>query len=148
MPAGYDKYKFMLTPAQTLSLDEYNDLFERICGDTDLPNYVLNYYLMRTFAKDKRGIAFLSADTENIMSDPLAPEEAMTLYNSRDMTAAPGSGFSQTEPSDASGRPDTSVKIGADYEPDCPVGDIYPKMCIRDSPCISHKSFRIPLLPR
>ena len=127
MPAGYDKYKFMLTPAQTLSLDEYNDLFERICGDTDLPNYVLNYYLMRTFAKDKRGIAFLSADTENIMSDPLTPEEAMTLYSSRDMTAAPGSGFSQTEPSDASGRPDTSLKIGADYEPDCPVSDIYPK---------------------
>ncbi len=62
MPAGYDKYKFMLTPVQTMPLDEYKELFERICGDTDLPNYVLNYYLMRTFAKDKRGISFLTDD--------------------------------------------------------------------------------------
>lgn len=127
MPAGYDKYKFMLTPAQTLSPDEYNELFERICGDTDLPNYVLNYYLMRTFAKDKRGIAFLTADTENIAEESLPQEDAMSLYRISDKAVPSERPCSQDESTDALIGSDTPARIGADYQPDCPVSDIYPK---------------------
>ena len=58
---GYENYKFLLLPEQTLSLENYESLASRICGHINLPNYILNYFLMRTFAKDIRGAAFLIA---------------------------------------------------------------------------------------
>lgn len=98
LPDGYEKYKFMLSPEQAIPLEKYEQLFERISGYISYRNYILNYYLMRTFAKDLRGVAFLTAPSAP--KDDLSPEEA-----------------EMREP----------VMVTPDYIPDVPDCDIYPK---------------------
>lgn len=126
LPAGYEKYKFMLTPVQHLTRKEYDSLFSRISGNIGSANFVLNYYLMRTFAKDQRGIAFLTAGTEE--QSVWAAQEKIA-----DASAACGgrtSDFGIADPSslEASGAqtcPETDF-ITADYQPPYPPCDIYP----------------------
>ncbi len=60
MPEGYQNYSFLLSPVQELTLDEYDNLFSRLCGTVNMPYFVINYFLMRTFANDRRGCAFLT----------------------------------------------------------------------------------------
>ncbi len=125
LPTGYEKYKFMLTPVQHLSRKEYDSLFSRISGNTGSPNFVLNYYLMRTFARDRRGIEFLTARTE----------ESSACAAQRNLAGRPAACGSLTSDFAASEAPpaDTcgvqacpeSDSVTADYQPPYPPCDIY-----------------------
>lgn len=74
LPDGYDNYKFMLSPVLTLSREEYEFLFRKISGLKETPNFVINYYMMRTFASDFRGVEFLTArdsSAETFLESPI-----------------------------------------------------------------------------
>ncbi len=133
LPAGYEKYKFMLTPVQHLTREEYDSLFSRISGNIGSPNFVLNYYLMRTFAKDRRGIAFLTAVTEeqSLCAARTVREKTADVSAACGGRALETSDFGTAEfPSaEASGAQTygDADPITADYQPPFPSCDIYPQ---------------------
>ena len=90
LPAGYEKYKFLLSPLQQLSAEEYRSLFARVSGKVESANFVLNYYLMRTFARDRRGIAFLTEGAEEITSSNAFPGAFSDTFRDAFPGALPG----------------------------------------------------------
>lgn len=64
----------LMKPEQTLTGAEYKALFDKICGRLDNRNYIINYFVMRCFAGDAQGAAWLFehsaiADSETITPD-------------------------------------------------------------------------------
>lgn len=118
LPEGYEKYRFLLTPEQTLTLGNYEDLFARISGHIDLPNYTLNYFLMRIFAKDRRGAAFLTASSSSTAEQNIIPN---AQAEDSDPAASCESDISAEESSAA--RED--ILVTPDYIPDTPDFGIY-----------------------
>ena len=60
LPAPYDEYSFMLSPAADLSDDEKYALMCKQCPVLDSPYQVITYFLMRCFAKDFEAAKFLT----------------------------------------------------------------------------------------
>lgn len=60
LPAPYDEYSFMLSPAVNLSDEEKRVLMCKQCPVIDSPYQVINYFLMRCFAKDFDAAKFLT----------------------------------------------------------------------------------------
>ena len=114
---GYENYKFLLLPEQALSLENYESLVSRICGHIDLPNYILNYFLMRTFAKDIRGAAFL-----------IAPSALQAKETDDSQNTPPGDTvrFEKRQNSENPPAPASPVTVTPDYLPDIPDFGIYP----------------------
>jgi hypothetical protein len=73
MAEGRDKYAFLMKPAQILTLEEYISLYERICGDTYLPYYVINYFIMRCISGDACGAAWLLDSFSFRMNETVSP---------------------------------------------------------------------------
>ncbi len=120
LPDGYEKYKFMLFPEQAIPLEKYERLFERISGYISYRNYILNYYLMRTFAKDLRGVAFLTAQSALKGELPSEEEESGETRDAAGDTATEPSQREETETAEP-------VMVTPDYIPEIPDCDIYPK---------------------
>jgi hypothetical protein len=59
LPEGFDRCSFLMKPEQTLTLEEYTSMYERLCGDKYLPYYVINYFMMRCVSGDACGAAWL-----------------------------------------------------------------------------------------
>ncbi len=122
LPEGYDGYKFMLSPVQKLTRDEYYLLFRRISGLKESPNYVINYYLMRTFANDYRGVDFLTAhDTHIYIKDETLSANAAQNINIESTHAQNTGIFLEspiTDSSDAEQKPDAAEIPPSEYEND------------------------------
>ena len=120
LPEGYEKYKFLLSPEQSLSFEQYEDLFTRISGHIDLPNYVLNYFLMRIFARDKRGSAFLTAASPCTQTQKSLPsEETENTMSAESETISSGTSFADNSAGIQPGR------VTPDYLPETPDFGIY-----------------------
>lgn len=77
LPSNYDEYSFMLNPAVTLSDAEKHLLMCKQSPSLDSPYQVINYFLMRCFAKDFEAAKFL---TKGYVRTNLFPEhKAATL---------------------------------------------------------------------
>ncbi len=71
LPAPYDDYSFMLSPAAVLSDSEKYALMCKQCPVLDSPYQVITYFLMRCFAKDFKAAKFL---TKGYVRTNLSPE--------------------------------------------------------------------------
>ncbi|MCI8608715.1 MAG: hypothetical protein HFE73_03630 [Firmicutes bacterium] len=78
LPEGYNEYKFLLKPQITLDRTEEYVLMSKQCPILNSPYQIINYFLMRCFAKDFGAAKFL---TKNYVRTNIFPEhKAATLY--------------------------------------------------------------------
>lgn len=78
LPEGYDEYKFLLRPEVKLERTEEYVLMSKQCPILNSPYQVINYFLMRCFARDFGAARFL---TKNYVRTNIFPEhKAATLY--------------------------------------------------------------------
>ncbi len=62
LPENRDKFDFLLKPLQDLNKEEYFELMQKECGNIDSEWFAINYFIMRSFAGDKRAAAYLLTD--------------------------------------------------------------------------------------
>lgn len=91
LPGKREKYSFILKPEETLTQEEYNDLFEKMSRPPSTVYFLINYYLMRCVSGDGEGAACLSADSGFKDPECIHPGE-LPEYKKSDL-------FSEKQPS-------------------------------------------------
>ena len=95
LPEGYEEYKFLLKPEIELARTEEYVLMSKQCPILSSPYQVINYFLMRCFAKDFGAAKFL---TKNYVRTNIFPEhKAATLYKNTIDPAETGASGSNTD---------------------------------------------------
>jgi len=70
LPPGREEFLFILSKSVSMTLLEENALLNKLCVRMETNEQVINYFLMRFFAKDTEAIKFLSTKPVSISSAP------------------------------------------------------------------------------
>ena len=79
---GLPEYKFLIDEPVCLEPEEYEVLFDKLCTDIVSDVQLVNYYVMRSLAKDLEGKRYLSAPTNNADIDLFSDIPLVTLLKS------------------------------------------------------------------
>lgn len=79
LPEGREAYDFILQESIDATEAERAALFEKICVKPDHLNQLINYFLMRYFATDERGMAFLSEKEGDRNFPPCGSESTLCM---------------------------------------------------------------------
>jgi hypothetical protein len=70
LPPGKDEFMFVLSEPVSMTLLEENALFYKLCVRMETNEQVINYFLMRFFAKDTEAVKFLSIRPVSLSAAP------------------------------------------------------------------------------
>lgn len=93
LPVSYSLYSFLDEPSIRLSADEEHALFAKLCVKLSGPFEAINYFLMRTFAKDKYAAEFLTSEAFEGNSFDSPGTLASLCKNTIDVSASPTGGI-------------------------------------------------------
>lgn len=79
---GLPEYRFLIDEPVCLEPEEYEVLFDKLCTDIVSDVQLVNYYIMRSLAKDLEGKRFLSAPSNNADTDLFSDIPLVTLLKS------------------------------------------------------------------
>lgn len=79
LPEGREKYAFLINQEQCLTAQEYEDLFDRICGDDTGDNFTINYFMMRCISGDAPGAHWLMHHAAPAGDRPVRPSDIPDL---------------------------------------------------------------------
>jgi len=88
LPALYDEYEFLLSPAANLTEEELHSLMLKQCPRLDSPYQIINYFLMRCYGKDFEAAKFL---TKGYVRTNLFPEHKAATLLKNTIEEAPDS---------------------------------------------------------
>jgi hypothetical protein len=77
LPPGREEFMFILTEPVTMTLLEENALFYKLCVHMETNEQVINYFLMRFFAKDMEAVKFLSSKPVSMSAAPNKHSETL-----------------------------------------------------------------------
>ncbi|MBR5228668.1 MAG: hypothetical protein IKV96_02385, partial [Firmicutes bacterium] len=91
LPEGREKFNFMLKPEQTLTPEEYFQLYDKLCDVPPMPRYIVNHCIMRSVSGDVRGASYMAADAYfpegTIVTPDMVPQFEMTgIFNDQPAT--------------------------------------------------------------
>jgi len=76
LPDGRERFAFLLKPQQTLTPEEYFNLYDRMCEVPQTAEYTINHCIMRSVSGDIRGAAYLAADASFPEGATVTPDMA------------------------------------------------------------------------
>ncbi|MDR0424042.1 MAG: hypothetical protein LBH39_01050, partial [Clostridiales Family XIII bacterium] len=77
LPASKDEFMFLLSPAVIMSPHEESALFYKLCVTLDTSEQLINYFLMRFFAKDAEAVKYLSGKSVSLVPAPNRDSETL-----------------------------------------------------------------------
>ncbi|MDR1135075.1 MAG: hypothetical protein LBL49_02700 [Clostridiales Family XIII bacterium] len=76
-PTSKDEFMFLLSPPVAMSLYEESALFYKLCVSLDTNEQLINYFLMRFFARDAEAVRYLSGKSVSLASAPNRNSETL-----------------------------------------------------------------------